>query len=74
MIRWMSNELSNIQSVMQEICEQESENNYITLKVTGTEQIILEKKYPGVKAKLVGKIKNKEIFRWLGLQGSISCI
>ncbi|MDD3361161.1 MAG: nucleotidyl transferase AbiEii/AbiGii toxin family protein, partial [Hespellia sp.] len=61
MIRWMSNELGNIQSVMQEICEQESENDYITLKVTGTEQITLEKKYPGVKTKLVGKIKNIKV-------------
>ncbi|MDD3401972.1 MAG: nucleotidyl transferase AbiEii/AbiGii toxin family protein [Hespellia sp.] len=61
MIRWMSNELSNIQSVMQEICEQESENDYITLEVTGAEQITLEKKYPGVKTKLIGKIKNVKV-------------
>lgn len=61
MIRWMSNELSNIQSVMKEICEEKSENDYIILEVIGTEQITLEKKYPGVKTKLIGRIKNVKV-------------
>ena len=58
MIRWMSNELANIQTVMEEICAVATENDYILLEVTGTEHITLEKKYPGVKTKLVGRIKN----------------
>lgn len=58
MIRWMSNELANIQNVMEEICAIDTENDYILLEVTGTEHITLEKKYPGVKTKLVGRIKN----------------
>lgn len=58
MIRWMSNELTNIQIVMEQICAVATENDYILLEVTGTEHITLEKKYPGVKTKLVGRIKN----------------
>lgn len=61
MIRWMSNELPKVQAVMKEICEERSENDYIILEVIGTEQITLEKKYPGVKTKLIGRIKNIKV-------------
>lgn len=58
MIRWMSNELENVQSVMEEICAVQTENEYIQLEVIGTEQITVDKIYPGVKTKLLGRIKN----------------
>lgn len=61
MIRWMSNELSNIRSVMEHICSIQTENPYIHLEVIGTEQITVEKKYPGVKTKLVGHIGNVRV-------------
>lgn len=61
MIRQMSNELLKIQSVMEEICAVETGNDYIKLEVTGVEKITLEKKYPGVKTKLIGKIKNVRV-------------
>lgn len=61
MIRWMSNELENVQSVMEEICAVQTENEYIQLDVIGTEQITVDKIYPGVKTKLLGRIKNVKV-------------
>lgn len=61
MIRWMSNELENIQAVMEEICAVQTENEYIQLEVIGTEQITVDKIYPGVKTKLIGRIKNVKV-------------
>lgn len=56
MVRKLSNELDNIQCVMEEICSIETGNDFIQLEVIGTERITLTKKYPGVKAKLLGRI------------------
>ena len=47
--------------MMNEICALPTENDYILLKVTGTEQITLEKKYPGVKIKFMGHINNVRV-------------
>ncbi len=58
LMRRLSNDLNNIKSVMTEICSIETENDFIKLEVTGTEQIALEKKYPGVKTKFIGRIEN----------------
>ena len=46
---------------MEEICAVPTENEFITIEVVGTEQITLEKKYPGVKTRLLGKINNVRI-------------
>lgn len=61
MLRKMSNELSDIRTVMENVCAVPTENNYIKLEVTGTEHITMEKKYPGVKTKLIGRINNVRV-------------
>ncbi|MCC8127690.1 MAG: nucleotidyl transferase AbiEii/AbiGii toxin family protein [Clostridiales bacterium] len=61
MIRSLSNELSNIRTVMEEICGIQTDNDYIWLEVTGVEQITLEKQYPGVKTKFIGHINNVRV-------------
>jgi predicted nucleotidyltransferase component of viral defense system len=58
MIRHLSNDLGNIQKIMEEICVVETENDFILLLVKGTERIAVDKKYPGVKTKLEGHINN----------------
>ena len=45
LMRSLSNDLNHIKIVMNEICAVKTENDYILLEVTGTEQITLEKKY-----------------------------
>lgn len=61
MIQKLSNELDNIQSVMEEICSIDTGNDYIQLEVIKTEQITVTKKYPGVKTKLLGKTQNVRV-------------
>jgi len=46
---------------MEEICAVPTENDFITVEVIGSEQITLEKKYPGVKTRMLGKINNVRI-------------
>ena len=61
LMRSLSNDLNHIKIVMNEICAVKTENDYILLEVTGTEQITLEKKYPGVKTKFIGHINNVRV-------------
>ncbi len=61
MLRSLSNEPGNIKNVMEEICGTQTDNDYIWLEITGVEQITLEKKYPGVKTKLIGHINNVRV-------------
>ena len=61
MIRRLSNELDNIQNVMNEICQVETGNDYILLEVLGTERITVTNKYPGIKTKLQGRIGNVRV-------------
>lgn len=58
LMRSLSNDLDHIKAVMSEICAVQTENDYILLEVISTEQITLEKKYPGVKTKFIGHINN----------------
>ena len=58
LMRSLSNDLEHIKTVMSEICVVQTENSYILLEVISTEQITLEKKYPGVKTKFMGRINN----------------
>lgn len=61
MIQRLSNDLNNIQKTMEEICAVETENDFVLLQVKGTEQITVDKKYPGVKTKLEGHINNVRV-------------
>ena len=61
MIRKLSNDLENIQNVMKEICAVRTEYDFVVIDVLGTEPITLEKKYPGVKIKLLGRINNVRV-------------
>lgn len=61
MLRYLSGELDNIQSVMTEICEVNTENEFVRLEVVKSERITLEKKYPGVKTKFVGYMNNVRV-------------
>ena len=56
MIRRLSNEIDNIESVMKEICLVETGNDFILLEVLGTERITVTSKYPGIKTKIQGRI------------------
>ncbi len=60
-MRRLSNDIMNIQSVMVDICQIDTGNDYITMEVVGTEQITPEKKYPGVKTRFIAHIKNVRI-------------
>ena len=61
LVQRLSNDPDEIRNVMEEICAAPTENDFITLDVIGTEQITLEKKYPGVKTRLMGKISNVQL-------------
>ena len=61
LVKRLSNDPDGIRKVMEEICAVPTENDFITVEVVGTEQITLEKKYPGVKTRLLGKINNVRI-------------
>lgn len=61
MLRYLSGELDNIQSVMTEICGVNTENEFVRLEVVESDRITLEKKYPGVKTKFVGYMNNVRV-------------
>lgn len=61
MMRRLSNSLENIEQVMREICAVDTGNDFLTLEVLSTEQISLEKKYPGIKTKFLGHIGNVRV-------------
>ena len=61
MIQRLSNELGQIQQTMEEICNIETGNDFISIEVLGTEQIAVEKKYPGVKTKFRSHIGNVRV-------------
>ena len=43
------------------ICTVDTGNDFITIEVIGTEQINVEKKYPGIKTNFIGRINNVRI-------------
>ena len=61
LVKRLSNDPDGIRKVMEEICAVSTENDFIKIEVIGTEQITLEKKYPGIKTRLLGKINNVRI-------------
>lgn len=49
MLRNLQGSLENIESTMKKICTVDTGNDFITIEVVSTEQINVEKKYPGIK-------------------------
>ena len=58
LVRKLSGDLQNIQVVMTEICNVKTENDFLIIEVLGTEQITLDKQYPGVRVKMRGRLNN----------------
>lgn len=56
LIRNLQGNPDNIEQIMREICNVSTGNDFITLEVLGTENISLDKKYPGVKITFMGRI------------------
>ena len=56
LLRDLHGSMDNIEQTMKTICAIGTGNDFIQLEVIRTEKITLEKKYPGVKTTLVGKI------------------
>lgn len=50
-----------IMNTMSEICKVPTGNDYIDIEVVNSEQITLEKKYPGVKTRFMAHISNVRI-------------
>lgn len=48
MLRRMSNDVVGMESIMKEICQTDTHNDFITMEVLGTREITPEKKYPGI--------------------------
>lgn len=61
MLRRLSNDLAGVKQVMEKICQTDTGNDFITMEVVGTEEITSEKEYPGVKTKLMARIKNSSL-------------
>ena len=61
MLRRMSNDLTGMETIMKEICQTDTHNDFITMEVLGTREIIPEKKYPGIGINLMAHIKNVRI-------------
>ena len=56
LLRDLHGSMENIEQTMKHICAIGTGNDFIQLEVIRTEKITLEKKYPGVKTTLLGKI------------------
>lgn len=61
MVRELQVSLENIKQTMESICDINTGNNFIKLEVLDTEPITVDKKYPGVKIILMGKIEKVRI-------------
>lgn len=53
--------LDNIEQTMKDICSLNTGNEFIKMEVLGTELISIDKKYPGVKTRFMGRINNVRI-------------
>lgn len=61
MLRRMSNDVVGMETIMKEICQTDTHNDFITMEVLGMREITLEKKYPGIGINLMAHIKNVRI-------------
>lgn len=58
MLRRMSNDVAGMKTIMEEICQTDTHNDFISMEVLGTRKITPEKKYPGIGINLMAHIKN----------------
>lgn len=58
LLRNLQGSLENTENTMKKICAVDTGNDFITIEVVGTEQISVEKKYPGIKTHFIGRINN----------------
>ena len=61
MLRRMSNDVAGMETIIKEICQTDTHNDFITMEVLGTREITPEKKYPGIGINLMAHIKNVRI-------------
>lgn len=61
MLRRMSNDVTEMETIMKEICQTDTHNDFITMEVLGTREITPEKKYLGIGINLMAHIKNVRI-------------
>jgi len=57
-MRQLSNDSDNIIRIIMEILTTETENEFISFQLVGTEPIVEQKEYHGVRVKLIAQIKN----------------
>lgn len=61
MLRRMSNDVTEIEAIIGEICRMDTHNDFIDMEVLGTKVIAPEKKYPGIGISLMAHIKKVRI-------------
>ena len=61
MLRYINNSLENVKTVMQDICNIKSGNDFIDIQVIDNEQIAVENQYPGIKTRFLSTISNVKI-------------
>lgn len=61
MLRRLSNDVVSMESVIKEVCEIDTQNDFISIEVLGTREITQEKNYPGIGISLMAHIKNVRI-------------
>ena len=61
MLRRMSNDVAGMKTIMEEICQTDTHNDFMSMEVLGTRKITPEKKYPGIGINLMAHIKNVRI-------------
>src|SRR6056297_256398 len=57
----LNNDIDTVKNIMEGICQISSPNDYITLIVTDAKNITLDKEYPGISLKIIGRIKQVRI-------------
>ena len=62
MLRRMSNDVAGMETIMEEICQADTHNDFISMEVLGTRKITPEKKYPGIGINLMAEIKKSHIW------------
>lgn len=61
MLRRMPNDVAGMKAVMEEICQADTHNDFMEMKVLGTREITPDKQYPGIGINLMAYIKNVRI-------------
>ncbi len=61
MLRRMPDDVTGMKAVMEEICQADTHNDFMEMKVLGTREITPDKQYPGIGINLMAYIKNVRI-------------